>query len=288
MTVPVRDSPLRRPVTGAQVLTIADGISTPRRDELATEEPLEIRVQGRGQEPVAFAVAMRTPGNDFELAAGLCRTEGIVDGETDVETIAYCVATETGERPEQQYNIVTVRLRKPVAEDLRARRYLANSSCGICGKAALDEVEVRCEPVGAGPRVAASTVGALPERLEAHQRVFEQTGGLHAAARFTAAGELVAVREDVGRHNALDKLIGQALLAGQLPLSDQVLLVSGRLSFELVQKAAVAGIPVLCAVSAPSSLAVAAAERFGQTVVGFLRGTRFNVYTHADRIDLTA
>lgn len=275
-------------MTGAQVLTIADGISTSRRDELATEEPMEIRVQGRGQEPVAFAVAMRTPGNDFELAAGLCRTEGIVDDPTEVETIAYCVAAETGERPEQQYNIVTVRLRRPVSEDLRARRYLANSSCGICGKAALDEVEVRFAPVGAGPRVAASTVRALPERLAAHQRVFEQTGGLHAAARFTAAGDLVALREDVGRHNALDKLIGHALLAGQLPLSDQVLLVSGRLSFELVQKAAVAGIPVLCAVSAPSSLAVAAAERFGQTVVGFLRGTRFNVYAHADRIDLGA
>jgi FdhD protein len=287
-TVPVRDSPVRRPVTNANVLTIGDGVATTRRDQLATEEPMEIRVQGRGQEPVAFAVAMRTPGNDFELAAGLCKTEGIVSSPADLETIAYCVATDAMERPEQQYNIVTVRLRRPVSEDLRERRYLANSSCGICGKAALDEVEVRCDPVGPGPRVAASTLRGLPERLGAHQTVFEQTGGLHAAARFTAAGDLIATREDVGRHNALDKLIGHAFLGEELPLGDQVLLVSGRLSFEVVQKAAVAGIPVLCAVSAPSSLAVAAAERFGQTLVGFLRGARFNVYTHADRLDLDA
>jgi FdhD protein len=286
--VTVRDTPLRRPVTSAQVLTVSDGVASSRRDQLATEEPMEIRVQGRGQDPVAFAVAMRTPGNDFELAVGLCRTEGVVEAPDDVETIAYCVATDALERPEQQYNIVTVRLRRPVTDDLRERRYLANSSCGICGKAALDEVEVSCEPVGPGPRVAASTIRALPQRLEARQRVFEQTGGLHASARFTVSGELVAAREDVGRHNALDKLIGHAFLEGELPLREQVLLVSGRLSFELVQKAAVAGIPVLCAVSAPSSLAVAAAERFGQTVVGFLRDERFNVYTHPERIDLSS
>ena len=288
MTVPVRDTPVRRPITGAQVLSVSNGVASSRRDQLATEEPMEIRVHGPGQEPVAFAVAMRTPGNDFELAVGLCYTEGLVRETQAVETVAYCLASETGERPEQQYNIVTVRLRRPVAEDLRERRYLASSSCGICGKAALDEVEVRCAPVGPGPRVKASTLQALPRTLAAHQGVFDQTGGLHAAARFTAAGELLAVREDVGRHNALDKLIGHALLAGELPLRDQLLLVSGRLSFELVQKAAVAGIPVLGAVSAPSSLAVAAAERFGQTVVGFLRDERFNVYAHPDRIDLDA
>jgi FdhD protein len=269
-------------------LSVDDGVATSRRDHLATEEPMEIRVQGPGQDPAAFAVAMRTPGNDFELAVGLCRTEGLFTTADDVETVAYCLATETGDRPEQQFNIVTVRLRRPVPDDLRERRYLANSSCGICGKAALDEVEVRCAPVGAGPRIAASTLRALPEQLAAHQRVFDETGGLHAAARFTADGELIAVREDVGRHNALDKLVGHALLERELPLSNQVLLVSGRLSFELVQKAAIAGIPVLCAVSAPSSLAVAAAERFGQTVVGFLRGTRFNVYANPDRIDLSA
>jgi FdhD protein len=275
-------------VTTAQVLTVDDGVATPRRDQLATEEPMEIRVQGPGQDSAPFAVAMRTPGNDFELAVGLCFTEGIVQSAADVDSIAYCLATESGERPEQQFNIVTVRLRRPVPADLRERRYLASSSCGICGKAALDEVEVRCEPVGAGPRVAASALRSLPARLAEHQGVFDQTGGLHAAARFTGSGGVLAVREDVGRHNALDKLIGHALLEGELPLSDQIVLVSGRLSFELVQKAAVAGVPVLCAVSAPSSLAVAAAERFGQTIVCFLRGSRFNVYAHPDRIDLDA
>ena len=286
-----RDLVVRRPVTTAQVLTVTGDGTEVRRDHLATEEPMEIRVQGLGQEPAAFAVAMRTPGNDFELAVGLCCTEGLVASVADVDTIAYCLAADAsdpGSKPEQQYNIVTVRLRRPVTDDLRERRYLANSSCGICGKAALDEVEIRCEPVGMGPKVAASVVRSLPDRLAEHQRVFDQTGGLHAAARFTAAGELIAAREDVGRHNALDKLIGHALLEGALPLESEVLLVSGRLSFELVQKAAVAGIPVLCAVSAPSSLAVAAADRFGQTIVGFLRGSRFNVYTHPERIDVAA
>ena len=270
------------------MLTVDDGAATERRDRLATEEPMEIRIGGPGQEPVPLAVTMRTPGNDFELAVGLCRSEGLVESVADVESVAYCLAAGTAGATEQQYNVVTIRLRRPVLHDLRARRYLASSSCGICGKAALDEVEVRCRPVGSGPRVAASVVPMLPGLLATHQRVFDETGGLHAAARFTAHGDLVAVREDVGRHNALDKLIGHALLAGALPLDDQVLLVSGRMSFELVQKAAMAGIPVLCAVSAPSSLAVAAAERFGQTVVGFLRGTRFNVYAHAERIDLAA
>jgi FdhD protein len=268
------------------VLSVDNGVATSRRDQLATEEPMEIRVQGPGQDPVAFAVAMRTPGNDFELAVGLLLTEGLIAGADDVETVAYCLATEAGERPEQQYNIVTVRLRRPVPDDLRERRYLANSSCGICGKAALDEVEVRCAPVGAGPRVAASTLRALPEQLATGQRVFDETGGLHAAARFTAAGELVAVREDVGRHNALDKLVGHALLERQLPLTDDVLMVSGRVSFEIVQKAAMAGIPVVCAVSAPSSLAIDAARRLGQTLVGFVRGATANVYTHPERLDL--
>jgi FdhD protein len=285
------DLVVRRPVTGAAVLTVDGDHARERRDRLATEEPMEIRIHGPGQDPVPVAVTMRTPGNDFELAVGLCRTEGIVTAGDEIDTIAYCLAPDPDDpagKPEQQYNIVTVRLRRPVAADVRERRYLATSACGICGKAALDEVAVRCETVGDGPRVTASVIRRLPERLEARQRVFEETGGLHAAARFTAAGDLVAVREDVGRHNALDKLVGDALLGGALPLSDQLLLVSGRLSFELVQKAAVAGIPVLCAVSAPSSLAVAAAERFGQTVVGFLRGARFNVYAHPERIALAA
>jgi FdhD protein len=280
--VKLSDAPVRRPVSDVQVLAF-DGTGTHRRpDRLATEEPMEVRVAGPGQEPVAFAVAMRTPGNDFELAAGLCLTEGLISGPDDLAGIAYCLGPER----EQMFNVVTVRLRTPVPTDVRERRYLSNSSCGICGKAALEEVEVRCAPVGVGPTIAASVVESLPGQLASHQRVFDQTGGLHAAARFGTDGTLHVTREDVGRHNALDKLIGNALLERELPLGEDVLLVSGRLSFELVQKAAVAGISVLCAVSAPSSLAVAAAEQLGQTVVGFVRDGRFNVYSRPERIDV--
>jgi FdhD protein len=276
------DTPVRRPVTDVQVLAVDDGGSRRRPDRLVTEEPMEIRVHGPEQEPMPFVVTMRTPGHDFELAAGLCVTEGLVATRAEIDTIGYCL----GDSGEQLFNVVTVRFRQTVPEAVRDRRYLANASCGICGKAALDEVEVRCEPVGPGTRVAASVLTTLPERLAAHQRLFGETGGLHAAARVDASGAMREVREDVGRHNALDKLIGNALLAGELPLGSDLLLVSGRMSFELVQKAAIAGLAVLCAVSAPSSLAVAAADRFGQTLVAFLRDGRFNVYTHPARVDL--
>ncbi|MDQ1458110.1 MAG: FdhD protein [Actinomycetota bacterium] len=276
------DAVVRRAVTHVQVLGFDGGGARLRPDQLVTEEPMEVRVAGPRQEPAPFAVAMRTPGNDFELAAGLCLTEGLLAGSDDLDGIAYCL----GRDHEQLFNVVTVRLRTPVPEDVRDRRYLSNSSCGICGKAALEEIEVRCAPVGAGPIVAASVLSSLPDQLGRHQRVFDQTGGLHAAARFSADGTLRFAREDVGRHNALDKLVGHALLEGELPLTNDILLVSGRLSFELVQKAAVAGLPVLCAVSAPSSLAVAAAEQLGQTVVGFLRDGRFNVYTRPERVDV--
>lgn len=278
------DAPVRRPVTDVQVLAFdADGTRR-RPDSLATEEPMEIRVAGPRGEPVPFALAMRTPGSDFDLAAGLCLTEGLISGPDDISSIAYCV----GPNREQMFNVVTVRLRIAIPADVRERRYLSNSSCGICGKAALDEIEVRCAPVGPGPTIGATVLGALSDQLAQHQRVFDQTGGLHAAARFSAEGVLEATREDIGRHNALDKLIGNALLERALPLSNDVLLVSGRLSFELVQKAAVAGIPILCAVSAPSSLAVGAAEELGQTVVAFLRDGRFNVYSRPERIDVNA
>jgi len=277
------DTPVRRAVSDVQVLAFEDGQARPRPDRLVTEEPLEVRVAGPGQEPVAFAVTMRTPGNDFDLAAGLCFTEGALAGPDALDGIAYCVGPEQ----EQQYNIVTLRMRTLVLPDVHERRFLSNASCGICGKAALDEVDLRVAPVGAGPTVAASVLGSLPDALASHQRVFEKTGGLHAAARFAADGTLRETREDVGRHNALDKLIGRALVDRALPLADDVLLVSGRLSFELVQKAAAAGLTVLCAVSAPSSLAIAAAEHFGQTVVGFLRDGRFNVYTHPERVDVS-
>ncbi|HTL83743.1 MAG TPA: formate dehydrogenase accessory sulfurtransferase FdhD [Acidimicrobiia bacterium] len=275
-------APVRRPTAATQVLEVDGNTSHRRPDRLVTEEPLELRVHGPGEDTAPLVVTMRTPGNDFELAAGFCLTEGIVRSSAEIESIAYCLGGEG----EQLYNVVTVRLRRPITAEVRQRSFFANSSCGVCGKAALDDVEVRCDPVARGPSVAARVVSQLPNALAEHQRLFSETGGLHAAARFTPDGELIAVREDVGRHNALDKLIGHALLDDALPMTDNVLLVSGRLSFELVQKAAVAGLPILCAVSAPSSLAVAAAERFGQTMIGFVRGERFNVYTHPDRVDV--
>ena len=250
-----------------------------RPDVVVTEEPLEIRVHTSGTEPEPLVITMRTPGHDFELAAGFLLAEGIVDTPERLARIAYCL----GGDGEQHYNVVTVRLRGgPVV--VPARTFTATSACGICGKTTLDDVAIRSAPIGSGPRVDVGVITALPDRLRAAQAVFGRTGGLHAAARFTADGELVAVREDVGRHNALDKLVGHAFLAGALPLADEILMVSGRLSFELVQKAAAAGFPIVAAVSAPSSLAVAAAERFGQTLIGFVRDGRANIYTHPERI----
>jgi FdhD protein len=223
---------------------------------------------------------MRTPGSDFELAAGFLFTEGVIAAAADVRSIRYC----TVPREEQHYNVVSVDLTRELPDFQPKRNFYATSSCGVCGKASLDAIEVRCSAVADGPQVTAEVITGLPDTLRAAQRVFETTGGLHAAALFTADGKLIEVREDVGRHNALDKLVGAQLLAGNLPLADHLLMVSGRTSFEIVQKAAVAGIPVVCAVSAPSSLAVDAAHRFGMTLIGFLRGDRFNVYAGAERI----
>jgi FdhD protein len=182
---------------------------------------------------------------------------------------------------------ITVRLARAFdASVVAERNFVATASCGICGKASLDEVAIRSAPIPAGPVVTRSVVLALPDLLRAAQRAFDETGGLHAAALFTPAGELLALREDVGRHNALDKLVGSQVLAKAMPLNERILMVSGRVSFEIVQKAAVAGIPIVCAVSAPSDLAVESAERLGVTLVGFLRGDGFNVYAHDERIDL--
>ena len=275
-----RDAPVRRPTSAVQVVAVDAAGSRVRPDRLVTEEPMEIRVHGPGEDPMPLVVTMRTPGNDFELAVGFCLTEGVITGADDVASVAYCL----GPGGDQQFNVVTLKLRAPVGASLRERRFISTASCGLCGKTALDELEVRCTGVGAGPTVDASVIRGLPSRLGAAQAVFDVTGGLHAAATFRADGSLVSVREDIGRHNAVDKLVGEALLDRRLPLSDLVLVVSGRLSFELVQKAAVAGIPLLCAVSAPSSLAVKTADRFGQTVVGFLRDDRFNIYSHSERV----
>jgi FdhD protein len=272
-------TPVRRNTTAARILAVNSSVASERADRLATEEPMEIRAGGPGYEPEAVAVTMRTPGGDFELAVGFLFTEGLI-GPGDVEKVSYCELPAE----EQQYNVITVRLKRPFDAAALKRNFYATSSCGICGKAALDDVEVHCAPVAPGPVVAAETISGLPDKLREGQRVFEQTGGLHAAGLFTPECELLSLREDVGRHNAVDKLVGEALLAGQLPLSERILQVSGRVSFEIVQKAAVAGIPIIAAVSAPSSLAVEAAERFGMTVVGFVRDGRLNVYSHPERV----
>jgi FdhD protein len=263
-----------------------------RMDALATEEPLEIRIAraedvrgGRVPPGVArpLTVTMRTPGADFDLAAGLLFAEGIVQRREDIAGISYCTDGE------QHYNVVNVVLAAGVPYDVDApvRPFLSSSSCGVCGKASIEAaLAPGCPRVNARVSVDADTLLALPARLRQAQAVFERTGGLHAAALFTGAGELLRLREDVGRHNALDKLVGASLLAGEVPLDSHIVLVSGRLSFELVQKAARAGVGVLAAVSAPSSLAVRMAQDTGMTLVGFLREGRFNVYAGAERIAL--
>jgi len=274
------DAPLRRNQTPVKVVAVNDGVRSERPDTLATEEPMEIRVGGPGQEATQVAVTMRTPGGDYELAVGFLFTEGLI-APGDVRRVAYC---DDLDDESQRYNVVTVTLERPFDAGALRRNFYATSSCGICGKAALDDVEVRCAPVAEGPRVRAEVLVGLPEALRAKQKVFDRTGGLHAAGLFTAEGELVTLREDVGRHNTVDKVIGEQVLAGRVPLADHVLQVSGRASFEIVQKAAVSGIPIVSAVSAPSSLAVEAGERFGMTIVGFVRDGRCNVYAGAGRV----
>jgi FdhD protein len=255
-----------------------------RRDVLAVEEPLEIRLV-HAEETHRVSVTMRTPGADFELAAGFLYGEGVVSDPREVAAIRYCV--DPGVDGAQQYNVVNVHL-SPGASfspTLLQRNFYTTSSCGVCGKASIEAVQgIGCPLVASSLEVSAATLLSLPAKLREAQAVFERTGGLHAAALFTPEGELLRVREDVGRHNAMDKLVGGSFLAGELPLGGRVLLVSGRLSFELVQKAARAGAAVLAGVSAPSSLAVELAAEAGMTLVGFLREGRFNVYTGGERI----
>jgi len=292
-------APTVRQASSARIVAVRGAVVEERDDRLVGEEPLEIRAAGPGQEPIAVAVTMRTPGFEAELAVGFLRTEGLIDGLADLAGLADVdgpdvdgpdgVAGVTFGDPAalaQPDDTVIVHLRRPFdVGRIAERHFVATASCGICGKATLDDIAVRCDPLPAGrPVVERDVLLGLPGRLRSHQAVFETTGGLHAAGLFTPTGELVTLREDVGRHNALDKLVGAELLAGRLPLHDRVLLVSGRVSFEIVQKAAVAGIPFLAAVSAPSDLAVEAAERLGLTLVGFLRDDGFNVYTHRERI----
>ncbi|MET9174745.1 formate dehydrogenase accessory sulfurtransferase FdhD [Streptomyces misionensis] len=267
-----------------KVLRIRDGAVSTRLDTLVAEEPLEIRLNGK-----PLAITMRTPGDDFALAAGFLVSEGVLAAASDLQNIVYCAgATADGSNT---YNVVDVKTAPGVTlPDFGLERNVyTSSSCGLCGKASLDAVRTTARwPIADSPRLRVTTelLAELPERLRTAQRVFDRTGGLHAAALFTEDGELLDVKEDVGRHNAVDKLVGRALQNGELPLSRTVLLVSGRASFELAQKAVMAGIPVLAAVSAPSSLAVDLAAETGLTLVGFLRGSSMNVYAGEDRIAL--
>jgi FdhD protein len=256
-----------------------------RRDALAVEEPLEIRLvwrEGNGRRVEPLAVTMRTPGEDFDLVAGFLHAEAVVSGPDQLVGMTYCRGGD-----EQEYNVVEAKLAPGVVPDLRslARNFYATASCGVCGKASLDAVEARgCRVLAEGPTIRADLLPELPERLRAAQAVFARTGGLHAAGLFTPEGDPIWVREDVGRHNAVDKVLGRAFLDGALPASDRLLVVSGRASFELVQKAVAAGVPVMVAVGAPSTLAVDLAARFRQTLVGFARDGGFNIYTGDERV----
>jgi FdhD protein len=272
-----------RGVAERRVLKVGAGGEARRaRDRLAVEEPLELRVAGR---PVG--VTMRTPGNDFELAIGYCLSERLVASPEDIEAVRFCAP----EGEAQEFNVLTVDLRPgvPVPDPSLDRLAVTSSSCGVCGKASIEAVTVACPTLtGDGLAVPSPVLAAIPGRVRAAQRVFDQTGGLHAAAVCDTAGEVGCVREDVGRHNAVDKVIGWAATERRLPLAGMVLFVSGRCSFEVVQKAAVAGVPLVAAVSAPSSLAVELAEQVGMTLVGFLRGETMNIYTHPHRVTLPA
>ena len=255
----------RKPATRVEV--VRDGART--FDEVITEEPLQIRVNSTD-----LAVTMRTPGHDFELAAGFLVGEGHVRGKDDIAEVKYCVGPDA----EQDYNVVTVALRAPF--DVEGRSATMTAACGLCGKRSIDEIHVRCDALPPTEPIALDALLAMPETMRTQQPLFERTGGVHAAGLFDASGTALIVREDVGRHNAADKVIGRALLDGRLPLHGHVLVLSGRASFEMIQKAALAGITTVVAVSAPSSLAVEAAERLGVCLVAF----GGNVYAHRERV----
>lgn len=265
-------------IASAEILRIAADGSTRRvRDQLAKEEPLEIRVRGR-----SIAVTMRTPGNDHELAAGFLVSEGLIREPREVVEIAYC---QRGEAADFE-NTLNVFLSPSVEIDFEklTRHVFASSSCGLCGKASIEAVHQHFAPVESPMKMSRAKILTLPERLRKAQATFAKTGGLHAAAIFDTKGKLIVLREDVGRHNAVDKVIGHGFLRGLLPFDKHLLLVSGRASFEIMQKALAARVPIVCAVSAPSSLAVEFARESGQTLIGFLRGETMNVYSNAERI----
>jgi FdhD protein len=267
------------------VVVLDDATRVPKHDAVVTEEPLEIRLIGAGTTQT-LAVTMRTPGHDFELAAGFVFSEGIVTSHGRIAGITYCV--DPAVEPEQRYNIVNVELTGPLPDLARfERHFTVNSSCGVCGRAQIDSLrDLGVAPIDDDVRVSVEALYALPERMREAQRIFESTGGLHAAALFDDRGTPIVVREDVGRHNALDKLIGWGMMNAKLPFAHTILLASGRASYEILQKSVMARIPIVASVSAPSSLAVDLAREFNVTLAGFLRNRRANVYTAAERIVL--
>lgn len=271
--------PTRHRVARSAAMVIEPGVAPRLRSErLAGEEPLEIRVAIPGGEVVGTTATMRTPGQDFALAAGLLHAEGVVAHRDDIAGIRYCA-----DAGEQHYNVVTVDLRGAPRRNLAERSLMATASCGVCGTSSIDELAARVPAVRSDIALDPAVLVDLPGRLRAAQPLFDETGGLHAAALFDAHGALLGAAEDVGRHNALDKVLGERLLAGALPAPRAVAVLSGRVSFELVQKVAAAGVPAICAVSAPSSLAVETAERLGITLAGFVREGRMTIYSGAER-----
>ena len=271
-----------------RIRRVTPGGTTDRSDPVAVEEPMEIRVScgpDASRSTRSLSITMRTPGHDFELAAGFLFTEGILERPDQIRSIEFCGPAAPGRATS---NIVRVELAPDVELDLERlqRHFFATSSCGICGKASLDALHVQGLQTLDPSRlvVQRSVIHRLPDELRSAQPVFEHTGGLHAAALATGEGELIEVREDVGRHNAVDKLIGRRFLDGHAPFADHVMVVSGRASFEILQKALVAGVPMMVAVGAPSSLAVEMAEKFGMTLIGFASRDRFNVYAQPQRV----
>jgi FdhD protein len=269
----------------ADVVALEGELQTRKRDEVVTEEPLELSLSEDGATRT-LAVTMRTPGNDFELAAGFLYDEAIVRSRDDIIGMSYCL--DAALNPQQQYNVVTVECRAGATAMDRARferHFTIGSACGVCGRAQLDSLrDLGVRPLDDEVRVVASLLYELPARMQQAQRVFASTGGLHAAALFDEHGDALVVREDVGRHNAVDKIVGWGLLGSRLPFARCVLLVSGRASYEVLQKSIMAGIPIVASVSAPSSLAVDLAREFNVTLVGFLRGNRANIYNAPERI----
>ncbi len=268
--------------TKSQVWVVENGEARSRSDRLTREEPLEIRLTSPQQ---TVAITMRTPGSDFELVAGFLYSEGVVSNKEDIQRISYCVNPQID--GSQSYNIVNVTLKEGLIPDLKPleRHFFTSSACGVCGKASIEALKIRKLPsIPTDIKVTPEVIYSLPEQLRSAQGIFQSTGGLHAAALFDSKGRLLKLREDVGRHNAVDKLVGSAFMSGELPLSDRIVMVSGRSSFEILQKSIAATVPIICAVSAPSSLAVSTAKEFGVTLIGFLRGQRFNVYSGWERL----